>query len=195
MPAAYLPVVCITDVTRRLAATVSISTSPFSGTQQVQDWGGEWWEYDIEFAVPRLAADSRRLSGFLASLGGPRTPFIFCDPFIRNPVGLGAPQVNGAGQTGNAIITDGWVNGMSAGDFIQLGTGDSTRLYQLTADVVPVAGAATLQVTPRLRAPTIDNEPITVASPGLLLRLSDPQTVRIGLADLYRFSIKAREAL
>lgn len=192
---AELPLTCVTDVTRRLSTAVAGSESPFTLTEQMQDWGGERWEYDIEFAVPKLAADGKRLAAFLAALGGRRGTFTFRDPFIRNPVGLGAPQVNGAGQTGNALITDGWAKGMSAGDFIQLGSGATARLYQITADFTPSGGAATLQITPRLRAATVDNEAITVISPGVLLRLNEPQAVRIGLADIYRFSIRAREAI
>jgi hypothetical protein len=192
---AELPLTSVTDVTRRLATAVGTSVSPFTGTAQVQDWGGEWWEYEIEFAVLKHAADGRRLSAFFAALGGQRGTFIFRDPFIRNPVNLGTPQVDGAGQTGSSLITDGWSKGMAAGDFIQLGSGATTRLYQLTADFTPSGGAATLQVTPQLRAATVDNEAITVVSPGVLLRLTAPQPVRIGLADIYRFSVTAREAL
>lgn len=192
---AELPLTRVTDVTRRLATAVGITPSPFTLSAQVQDWGGEVWEYDIEFAVLADSADGRRLGAFLASLGGPRGTFTFRDPFIRNPVGLGAPMVNGGGQTGNSLITDGWLKGMAAGDFIQLGTGVSTRLYQLTADFTPSGGAATLQITPRLRSATVDNEAIVVTSPGVLLRLVEPQSVRIGLADLHRFSVRAREAI
>ncbi len=192
---AELPLTNVTDVTRRLRAAVAVSESPFTLTQQVQDWGGECWEYEIEFAVSKWAADGRRLSAFLASLGGPRGTFTFRDPFIRNPVALGAPLVNGAGQSGSALVSDGWLKGMAAGDFIQLGSGSTTRLHQLKSDFMPSGGNATLQIIPNLRVPTIDNEVITVANPGVLLRLTDEVPTRIGLGDFYRFSIKAREAI
>lgn len=190
-----LPFGAVTDVTRTLRAAVAVTASPFTGTEQVQDWGGEWWEYEIEFAVPKASEDGRRLAAFFAALGGSRDTFIFRDPFIANPANLGTPLVNGAGQTGNSLITDGWSRGMKAGDFIQLGSGDTTRLHQMTSDFTPSGGAATLQIVPRLRAATTDNEPLTVVQPGVRLRLAGPQPVRIGLADLYRFSVKAREAL
>lgn len=192
---AELPITNVTDVTRTLRTAVATVASPFTGTEQVQDWGGAWWEYEIEFAISRTAADGKKLAAFLAALGGKGGTFTFRDPFIRNPVSLGTPLVNGGGQTGNALISDGWSKGMAAGDFIQLGSGSTTRLYQLTADFTPSAGNATLQIIPPLRSATVNNEVITVASPGVLLRLNDPAPTRIGLGDFYRFSIKAREAI
>jgi hypothetical protein len=193
--ASELPIARVTSVTRTLRASVAASASPFTGVEQVHDWGGEWWEYEIEFAVQKLTDDAKALSAFLAGLGGRRSTFIFRDPHIRNPAGLGAPLVNGGGQTGNSLVSDGWAKGMAAGDFIQLGTNDTARLYQLTAGFTPAGGAATLQITPRLRTASVDNEAITVVSPGARLRLIDPVPVSIGLADIYRFSVRAREAL
>ena len=84
---------------------------------------------------------------------------------------------------------------MYAGDCFQLGTTTTTRLYQLTADVNPVAGAATLNFIPRLRTSPADNAALNLINPGVLLRLTSPVPASIGLADIYRISITAREAL
>ena len=195
MPAAELPFTLVTSVTRTLQTATAVTSSPFTGTQQVQDWGGEWWAYQIEFTV-RQGADGRRLSAFFAALGGSRDTFIFRDPFIENPPALGSVLVNGAGQTGNALVTDAWSGrAMYAGDCFQLGTTTTTRLYQLTADVNPVAGAATLNFIPRLRTSPADNAALNLINPGVLLRLTSPVPASIGLADIYRISISAREAL
>ena len=35
-----LPVALATSLERRLITAVSVNTSPFTGTQEVQDWGG-----------------------------------------------------------------------------------------------------------------------------------------------------------
>jgi hypothetical protein len=195
---AELPITRVTNVTRALQAAAASGpgvTSAFTGTQQPQDWGGRWWSYEIEFAVLQ-DADGRRLSAFFAALGGVAGTFTFRDPYIRNPVGLGAPSVNGAGQAGTTLVTDGWgARGMSAGDFFSLGSGTALRLHQLTADAVPVAGAATLQFVPALRASPADNAALNVVNPGVLLRASGPIPAQIGLADLYRFSLQAREAI
>jgi hypothetical protein len=195
MPAAELPFTLVTSVTRTLQTAVAVTSSPFTGTQQVQDWGGEWWAYEIEFTV-RQGADGRRLSAFFAALGGLRDTFIFRDPFVGYPRATGVALVNGAGQTGNTLAIDGLgTQALLAGDFIQLGALGTTRLYQVTADATPVAGAATLQIVPRLRAASVNNEAVNIKTPGVLLRLTSPVPASIGLADIYRISISAREAL
>jgi hypothetical protein len=192
---AELPISRVTNVTRTLQSAAVAVSSPFTGTQQAQDWGGRWWSYEIEFSVLQ-DADGRRLSAFFAALGGAVGAFTFRDPFIRNPANLGGPLVNGAGQTGTTLATDGWGSrGMSAGDFFSIGSGASLRLHQLTADAVPVAGAVTLQFVPALRASPADNAALNVVNPGVLLRASGPIPASIGLADVYRFSLQAREAL
>lgn len=192
---AELPISRVTAVTRTLRSAAAVTVSPFTGTQQVQDWGGSWWDYEIEFATLQ-DADGRRLSAFLAALRGPVGTFTFRDPFIRNTLLSGAPLVNGAGQTGTSLVTDGWgATGLRAGDFFTLGTGTFTRLHQLTADVVPSGGAATLQFVPALRYSPVDNATVFVTSPAVLLRSASAIPAQIGLADLYRFTITAREAI
>lgn len=190
-----LPISRVTGVSRTLKSAVAVQTSPFTLTQQVQDWGGSRWEYEIEFATLK-DADGRRLSAFLAALRGPASTFTFYDPFIENPPALGSPLVNGSNQTGNSLVTDGWgTRSMSAGDFFSLGSGASLRLYQLTADVTPSGGAATLQFVPALRSIPADNDALNVTTPGVLLRPTGPIPAQIGLADFYRFSISAVEAI
>jgi len=79
-----LPLTLVQSLERRLVSATAVATSPFTGSEQVQDWGGEWWEYGIEMA--RTAGrDGRKLSAFLAALGGPRGRFMFRDPTIRQP--------------------------------------------------------------------------------------------------------------
>ena len=195
MTAPVLPNGAVKTVTRTLKTAVAISESSFTGTQQVQDWGGSWWEYTIEFALVGLAS-GKALSAFFTALGGPRTAFLFTDPTTKNATGVGSPLVNGAGQTGNSLVTDGWGGtGLQAGDFFSLGTDIATRLYQVTAAVTPVAGAATVQFAPALRSSPADNQALTVVNPQVLLRLTSPVPTIITLADIYQFSISAREAI
>lgn len=190
---AVLPINRIMSINRSLFTAVTSVDSPFSLTSQVQDWGGERWDYKIDFATMG-PDDGRVLSVFFAALGGQRTPFLLEDPTISNPGGLGVPLVNGGGQTGNSLVTDGWsAVGLRAGDFFSLGADDTTRLYQVTADVTPTGGAATIQFVPRLRASPANNAPLNVTAPRVLLRLDGPAPAGIALPGHYRFSISARE--
>jgi len=193
-----LPLTLVQSLERRLITTTAVAASPFTGSEEVQDWGGEWWDYGIEMART-TGRDGRRLSAFLAALGGPRGRFLFRDPSIRQPGSTLAPQVAGGFQTGNQLVTVGWTpfsTPLLAGDFFSLGDEDQTRLHQLTADVVTdEAGQATLAFVPRLRAPPIDSTPLEIAAPAVVLRLTAPVTTRIGRAESFLFTLAAREAL
>lgn len=192
-----LPLTLVQTLERRLVTATAVAASPFTGAEEVQDWGGEWWDYGIEMART-TGRDGRRLSAFLAALGGPRGRFLFRDPTIRQPGSLLAPQVAGGFQTGNQLITAGWPpfsTPLLAGDFFSLGTDAQTRLHQLTEDVVTdEAGQATLAFVPRLRSAPEDGTTLEIAAPAVLLRLTAPVPTRIGRAETFLFTLAAREA-
>jgi len=192
-----LPISLVRSVTRTPRVAASAVSSPFTGTQQVQDWGGEWWEYTIDFAVHR-GADGRLMSAFLAGLRGPIGTFLFSDPSIDQTI-AGTPVVAGAGQTGRTLDATGWPLSqavMSAGDFIQVGTGATTRLHQVQEDVVSDgAGAASLSIWPALRSSPTDGAALVVTSPAVLLRVVGPVPINISRPDKYQFSLTARESL
>ena len=198
MTLATLPVPHVRSVTRSLARWVSVTRSPFTGTIQTQDWGitgATWWEYEIEIAL-LTGRNGQRMSAFLAELGGAAGRFLFADPSIVNTTGVGTPLVKGAGQSGTSLITDGWsATGLLAGDFFSLGTDTGTRLYQITADVVPAAGNATIQFVPPLRSSPADNAPLQVTAPQVVLRPTATIPASIASANKYTFSFSAREAI
>lgn len=194
-----LPLTLVESIERRLATAVSAQVSPFTGSQQVQDWGGEWWEVTFEVALTK-GRNGRRLSAFFTALGGVRGWFVLRDPSAARP-DLAAMDiaVAGAGQSGNTLVTSGWdaeALALEAGDFISLGTGQDMRLHMITEDVVADAsGVAILTFTPRLRQSPVDLSPVEIAAPGVALRLTQPVPTRITRADSFRFSVAAREAL
>ena len=193
-----LPLTLVQALERRLVAATAVATSPFTGSEEVQDWGGEWWDYGIEMART-TGRDGRRLSAFLAALGGPRGRFLFRDPTIRQPGTMLAPQVAGGFQSGSQLVTAGWPpfsTPLFTGDFFSLGTDAQTRLHQLTADVVTdEAGEATLAFVPRLRTAPADGTPLEIAAPAVVLRLTAPVPTRIGRVESFLFTLAAREAL
>ena len=190
-----LPLVLVTSLERRLVTSVAEARSPFTGTSQIQDWGASWWEYQIEMAVTQ-GTKARRLSAFFAALGGLRGRFLFPDPSIEVPVAAGNPYVTEAQVAGASTLrTAGWGLGLRAGDFFQLGADVTTRLYQLTADVVPMGSEAVLAFVPPLRSAVSAGTSLGLETPCALLRLTAPVPTVIGRADQYRFTISAREAL
>lgn len=194
-----LPLTLIESIERRLATVVSAQVSPFTGSQQVQDWGGEWWEVTFDVALTK-GRNARRLSAFFTGLGGMRGWFILRDPSAARPdLASKTITVAGAGQAGDTLATTGWdaeALALEAGDFISLGSGADMRLHMVTADAVAdAAGAASLKLAPRLRQSPVDLSPVEISAPGVALRLTQPVPTRISRADSFRFSVTAREAL
>lgn len=194
-----LPLTLVEAIERRLVTAVSAQTSPFTGSQQIQDWGGDWWEVSFDVALTK-GRDGRRLSAFFTALGGLRGWFILRDPSAARPdLAQLEIAVAGAGQTGTVLITSGWAANapaLEAGDFFSLNTGQDMRLHQITEDAVADAsGQAVLRFTPRLRSASVDLSSVEVAAPGVALRLTQPVPTRISRADSFRFSVTAREVL
>jgi len=190
-----LPLTLVASLERRLVTSVAEARSPFTGTSQIQDWGASWWEYQIEMAVTQ-GAKARRLSAFFAALGGLRGRFLFPDPSIELPVAAGNPYVTEVQVAGSSTLkTAGWGLGLRAGDFFQLGSDAATRLYQVTADIVPMGSEAVISFVPSLRASVPVGALLGLSAPSVLLRLTAPVPTVIGRADQHRFTLTAREAL
>jgi hypothetical protein len=190
-----LPLTLVSSLERRLVTSVAEARSPFTGTSQIQDWGASWWEYQIEMAVTQ-GAKARRLSAFFAALGGLRGRFLFPDPSIEVPLAVGNPYVTEVQVAGSSTLkTAGWGLGLRAGDFFQLGSDAATRLYQVTADIVPLGSEAVISFVPPLRASVPAGALLGLSAPSVLLRLTAPVPTVIGRADQHRFTLSAREAL
>lgn len=182
---------------RQLMTTEAATASPFTGSQQIQDWGGEWWEYDMDFALHQ-GRQGKKMSAFFAQLGRGRNTFLMADWSIDQVV-AGTPVVSGAGQSGNALVTSGWPVSSTVlqyGDFFQIGTAEQTRLHQLTADAVSNgSGVATLSFVPALRSSPANAAPLVVNAPQVHLRLTSGVPANIRSGGVYAFTMSAREAI
>ena len=163
---------------------VSRVASPFTGQQQVSAHQGGWWELSatLPFMVREVAAP---WIAFLHSLNGAEGTFLMGDPLGRSPLGnaSGSPQVKGASQTGKALITDTWTANtdgvLLAGDYYQLGSGATTRLYTSLQNLnTDGSGDATIDGFPRLRESPADNEALVLSNPRGTFRLAQ-NTVEI----------------
>lgn len=130
----------ISRVNRTLGSSTFLQASPFSGGVQSQDWGGSWWEYDIDFDVTQ-DTEGKALSAFLTRLRGPANTFTFRDPSINNKFQPGTIRVKGAGQTGNTLVTDGWEP--NSGNYLQYSGDFSNALWANSATFTPTAGIST----------------------------------------------------
>jgi len=158
---------------------VAAERSPYSGVENVQDSGKRLLQARVTLPPMTRAGGAADWVAALRSLDGPLGTFYLGDTAWSTPrgVGTGTPLVNGASQTGEDLVTDGWTAGqtgiMKRGDWIQLGTGSSSRLYMVVADVNSNgSGQATLTIRPKLRSSPADNAPIVVNNPVGVFRLA-----------------------
>lgn len=191
-----------TRVTLRARNVVGISESPFTLQTQVQEYAGARWEAIVEL-LPQKRDRAAPWLAFLLALRGRRGTFLLGDPLGATPRGVatGAPLVNGADQTGQTLVTDGWTVGTTgillAGDYIQLGSGSGAKLHQVLTDADSDGGGnATLDIWPPLRASPLNDDPIVVQDCRGVFRLAE----NVAEADLhdankYGMGFSALEAL
>lgn len=181
--------------------TVAVAESPFTGQQQVQRHAGQRWMASVSLPpMPRAAAEEWWT--FQLKLNGIEGTFLLGDPAGATARGIatGTPLVKGASQTGNSLITDGWTISqtgiLKAGDYIQIGSGASARLYKNLNDVNSDSnGDATLDIWPRLRSSPADNAPIVVSSCQGVFRLGANEVLAdIDTAMIYGMSFTCTEA-
>lgn len=158
-------------VTLRRRVVAGKQSSPFTLKRQVQLYSGERWEGEVSL-VPMRARDYADWNGFFLSLDGPVGTFLMGDPVREVPVGAmaqlpGAPLVDGAGQTGEALNIKGGPAGVARwaarGDYVQLGSGSTTRLHMVAQDAATdSAGKTTLYLRPRVKTAPGNNDALVV---------------------------------
>jgi hypothetical protein len=188
----------------RLAANdvVGAVQSPFTAKQQIYRYTGQFWEADITLP-PMKRDDAEYWISFLLKLNGPFGTFLLGDPNGATPRGVatGTPRVNGAGQTGGELITDGWTPDttgiLKAGDYIQMGQGLQSALYKVLDDVdSDASGNATLTLWPDLRSAYANDTIIYTQNTKGVFRLTNAQAGwDINEAAIYGMTFGARESL
>jgi hypothetical protein len=183
----------------------AISRSPFALSAQVYRWSGQAWEADITLPAMQRA-DAESWLSFLLKLKGRYGTFLLGDPNGATPRGSaattpGTPLVAGGAQVGGSLDIDGLplsaTNYLLAGDYIQLGTGLSTRLYKVLNNVSSNgSGQATLDLWPDLRSSPGDNATVVVSNAKGLFRLSNQdQDFTIDDSSTYNITFGAMEAI
>ncbi len=134
------------------------------------------WRVTLE-VNQRMSAERAAIQAFLLKLSTGDHNFTLKDhSYLRRGTGAGTPLVNGANQTGNSIVTDGWTASAAGvlleGDMIQV----RNQLVMVTADVsANGSGQATISVTPAVRIAPADNSAIVTATPTGIFKLLTPE--------------------
>jgi len=149
--------------------------SPLTGAIQTAQRTGNRWRATLEFAN-LTGADRAVMQAFLSQLQATANNFYLEDhSYTRRADGGGTPRVNGASQTGNQLVTDGWTSGTYAflrGDLFEV----NGELKMAVADATISAGAATVDFVPELREAPADNSVITISNPKGIFRLTSPES-------------------
>lgn len=182
----------ISSVELRAVNAVSYNMSPFTFSGQAQKYSGEMWQADISLP-PMKEDDAEEWLAWLVSLSGQYGTFLLGNPARSAPRGAGGgtPLVAGAGQTGATLNIDGAsvsVTGwLKAGDYIQVGTGTSSRLHKVLQDVnTSGTGTATLDVWPSIKTAPADNSAVVInGAKGLFRLTSNEQSWSVNSASIY----------
>lgn len=190
------PAVRGTAETWRLLANTQSFMSELNGAEQVAALPGDKWACTITFSnVTRVNAGLLR--GFLAQLRGKYNTAYVTPSDLPNGTLVGTPLVNGAGQTGSSLITDGWgvsQKVLAAGDYFEVNGEFKISTTDVTSNG---SGQATINFAPPLRAAPADNAAITVTNPKCTMRLIDNAQAewQFGLNHVYAVTLNFIEAI
>jgi len=183
---------------------VGETVSPFSVSQQEQQWPGQMFQ--LEADLPPLAmAQAEQWIAFLGSLFGKYGTFLMGDYLRPTPQGpmSGSPVVAGSNASGLNVLNlrgaaASVTNWAVAGDYIQITTsGGPTRLYKVLQNASSSsAGNVTLQIFPNIRETLNDGQAIVTANCVGTFRLQENATAwKVDKDKTYRISFKAQEAI
>lgn len=170
------------------------NVSEWTGKRQTIASGRGWWE--CQLTLPPLVGTTRVNSwrSFIAQARGRTNDFqIPVDPTAQSAA-VATPLVNGAGQTGRSLASDGWPLSstvLQAGQFITI----NNQLLQLTANVVSNGtGQATLTFEPPIRVSPADNAAIEFKNPYCLMYMVEEPTLSVEAGYVYSLSLNLRES-
>lgn len=178
-------------------ANNQVFESPLDGVQQSANLSGGKWRAALSFSnvVPDRM---RRLRAFLMQLKGQSGQF-YVSPSNYVPFGnvTAGTQglVNGAGQNGKSIASDGWTPStliLAVGDYVEI----NSELKVITQDCYSDAtGAATLVFEPEMVGVTVDNAAIECMAPRCIMRLEDDDQVEwaMSLEEVFNVTLSCRE--
>lgn len=176
-----------------LSNTQSFSSS-LNAFEQYAVFPGSRWSASFTW-TNRRGAEARALIAQLSAISGQTETFKVKIPVSLIGTGLGTGLVNGAGQTGSEIVTDGWDASQSllfaAGDWIEV----DQAVYLITADVSSdVSGNASIPVTPPIRRSPPDGASVVV-EPAFYMRAIKNNSASFNFtgAQVYATSITGRE--
>lgn len=189
-PLATPTTIGIESIELRAVNAVAVSQSPFTYKQQIVSHGGQKWEASVN--IPSVHRDkAAEWKAMLVGLRGQTGTFLLGDPDYATPQGTVSSCVlsgNVGDDTASVVMT----GTLKAGDYIQLGSGASSKLHQVLLDQ---DGDGTIEIWPSLRS-DYTSSTVVFNSPKGVFRLSTNMTSwSINNASIYGISFEAVEAV
>jgi hypothetical protein len=181
----------ISKMSMRLVHSVAVQESPFTYSQQIQDFGGSRWEAEITIR-PLTHTEAVTFQGFLASLKGRKNTFTVGNPLSTSTKTDSNVQL-GANESINStsIVVD-----IDSGKSIEAGEMFSinNRLHMFLESAI--AGTTTVEITPPLRTSGTSGTDLVTNQPVGLWRLAGNEIEwDINNSSIYSFTFACVEAI
>lgn len=150
---------------------VGMTSSPYTGQQQVFGWPGQWLQFSCSLP-PMPDANAGIWSAFFMAMNGPEGTCLFGDSVRKSPRGTASGTWTvGAGNVANSttLILAGGTGQFAVGDWLQIFSGASTRLHR----VLQVNSSTSYDVFPRLRSAYANGSAVTYTNPKGVFRLAE----------------------
>lgn len=171
-------------------SVVAVSTSIFSGKEQVYVHPAQFWE--VSFELPPLSkTQSAEWAAFMLRLNG-REGFFNLTPPDDSPIAVVSGTIVVDAISDYYLDLTGMTGTFTAGDWIQIENG----LYRITTGDTAVAGEATIEVWPKPRAEIVETtSTVEYTTPKGRFRIFESFKWDMSLAKHYNINIGAREVL
>ena len=180
----------IESIELRAVNAVATSQSPFTFKQQVVAHQGQRWEASVN--IPSVRRDKAAAwKAMLTALKGQVGTFLLGDPDYDSPQGTVSSCVL-SGSAGAATATVVMTGSLLAGDYIQLGSGSSSKLHQVLVDQT---GDGSLEIWPDLRSDYTDETAVTSSPKGVFRLSQNISSWSIDNASFYGIAFEAIEVI
>ena len=178
----------------RLVMPAQTNISDWTGRRQTISSGRGWWECQLSLPPIVGTTNVNAWRSFIAKSRGKANDFqIPVDPTAQSTA-TATPLVNGAGQTGRTLASDGWpvsATVLVAGQYVTI----NNQLLQLTENVTSNgSGVATLTFEPPIRTSPSDNAAIEYKNPYCLMYFVEEPTLSVENGYVYSLSLNLRES-
>ena len=179
----------------RLTQPSQTNVSGWSGSRQTMASNRGWWE--CEYSLPPIVGDLEfeQWAAFLALAQGSVNDFrVYASAKPQSHLSGYTVRVNGAGQTGRSMTTDGWPPSstpLRAGQLITVGD----QMLRLTANIVANgSGEATVAYEAPIRLAPADDDEIEWKKPYCLMYMKEQPFYSVEAGQVHTLSFSLMES-